>query len=94
MTPTEYHFLREIEKFNLDLYDAHLGWISPYFTAYKIYSKPDTKLFYLHDEAQGKLFEFSAERPDMLKSAEEYHSVVHAYLAIKLSNNIDTKADS
>ncbi|MCF2496123.1 hypothetical protein [Dyadobacter chenhuakuii] len=74
------HFIREIEKFNPDLYIAHLGWVAMGITTIKIYSKFNSMLFYLHDEVQDRLFEFSAEDPKKLKSAEEYKKVIQAYL--------------
>ncbi|MCF0065589.1 hypothetical protein MUK70_10935 [Dyadobacter chenwenxiniae] len=74
-----YQFIREIDKFKLDSYNAHLGWISPYITTIKIYSCPKSTLFYLYDEVQDRLFEFSADDPKILKSAEEYNKVLHAY---------------
>ena len=80
MAPNEYTFTREIENFRLDDYNAHLGWISPEITTIKIYSRPKHSFFYLHDEVQDRLFEFSADEPKKLKSAEEYNKVVEAYL--------------
>jgi hypothetical protein len=75
-----YHFIREIERFNTDSYIAHLAWVASSITTFKIYSKFDSRFFYLHDEVQDRLFEFSADDPKQLKSAEEYKKVIQAYL--------------
>lgn len=78
-----YHFIREIESFNTDSYIAHLGWVASSITTFKIYSKFGSPFFYLHDEVQDRLFEFSAEDPKKLKSKEEYDNVVRAYSVFK-----------
>jgi hypothetical protein len=83
MALEEYRFIKEIEKFNTDSYIAHLGWVTSSITTLKIYSKFDSPLFYLHDEVQDRLFEFSAEDPTKLKSKEEYDKAVKAYFCFQ-----------
>jgi hypothetical protein len=75
-----YTFIKEIEKFNIDSYVPHLGWLKPRIMTLKIYSRSGSLSFYLHDEITDRLFEFSADDPKKLKSSEEYEKVVRVYL--------------
>jgi hypothetical protein len=57
----KYRFVKEIYKFRLDAYVAHLGWIGPEVTTIKIYSQAGSDNYYLHDETRNRLL--SLQRP-------------------------------
>ena len=71
-----YTFFKEIESFNLDCYNAYMGWIGN--KSMKIYTDESFESFYLYDEVCDKLFEFLADSRK-LKSSEEYDKVIRSY---------------
>ncbi len=75
-----YRFIKEVEKFNLDIYIPHLGWIGAKVKTLKIYTRDGSTSFFLHDETREKMYEFSAVDPKRLKDSEEYEKVIRAYL--------------
>jgi hypothetical protein len=73
---TDYTFFKEIESFNLDHYNAYIGWIGN--KSIKICTDENFERFYLYDEVFDKLFEISADSRK-LKSSEEYDKAILAY---------------
>jgi hypothetical protein len=82
---SDYTFIREIEKFDIDDYTAHLGWIAPKINTIKIYHDPGLGSFYLHNEVSNRLFMFTAKEPKKLNSQVEYQKVVELYRKLKSS---------
>lgn len=67
----------EITDFKLGDYTPHMGWIGKRYNPYKIYTLDGSGRYYLHDEIENRLFEFTA--CEKLNYSEIYESVVTAY---------------
>ena len=74
-----YTFICEIEHFDIDDYVAHLGWNARNLNFFKIYTRPGSILFYLHDEIQDRMYGFEAADPEKLNSSEALKGVARAF---------------
>ena len=74
-----YIFIREVRSFDTDNCLPHLGWNAARITWYKIYTMEGSPSFFLHDESDDMMYEFSAADPSGLNSKEKYEQVVEMF---------------